>query len=137
MARTSTELPRLRPVHLRAVSGFLFVCLADEAPADIDELARAMEPRLAAYDLANTKVAFEKSIVEEGNWKLTMENNRVLPLRQLAPELTSSFIAVDFGFNLDELEGEEAEEVAAHLAKQKAKIAEWETLGFACARSST
>ena len=62
----------LLPVHLRTVSGFVFICLADEAPADIDELARVMEPRLAPYDLTNTKVVFEQSIVEEGNWKLTM-----------------------------------------------------------------
>ena len=121
----------LRPVHLRAVGGFLFVCLADEAPADIDELARVMEPRLAPYDLANTKVAFEKSIVEEGNWKLTMENNReCYHCASSHPELTSSFIAADFGFNLDELDAEEAEEAASHLAKRKVKLAEWEALGF-------
>lgn len=121
----------LRPVHLREIGGFLFVCLADEAPSNIDELARVMEPRLAPYDLVNTKVAFEKSIIEEGNWKLTIENNReCYHCAGSHPELGNSFIAADFGFNPDELEGEEVEEAAAHLAKRTVKLAEWEASGF-------
>ncbi len=122
----------LRPVHLRTVGGFVFICLADAAPADIDELARVMEPRLAPYELANTKVAFESSLVEQGNWKLTIENNReCYHCAGSHPELTSSFIAADFGFNPDELEAEEAAEVTAHLARRQAKFAEWEAQGFA------
>ena len=31
---------------------------------------------LAPHDLANSKVAFESTIVEKGNWKLVWENNR-------------------------------------------------------------
>ena len=29
----------LKPVHLRSIGGLLFICLAEEAPADIDALA--------------------------------------------------------------------------------------------------
>ena len=124
----------LLPVHLRVVGGLLFVCLAEEAPADIDELARVAEPRLAPYDLANTKVAFATSIVEEGNWKLTIENNReCYHCAGSHPELTSSFIAADFGYDPAALAPDEAAEVATHLANRAARHAAWEAQGFACA----
>ena len=122
----------LRPVELRSVGGLLFIWLADDTPAPIDELARVVEPRLAPYDLANTKVAFEQSIIEEGNWKLTMENNReCYHCASSHPELTSSFITVDFGFNPEELEDEEAAEAAAHLERRRTKLADWESAGYA------
>jgi Rieske 2Fe-2S family protein len=121
----------LRPVHLRAIGGLLFVCLAERAPAGIDRLAAAMEPRLAPYDLADTRVAFEMSIIEEGNWKLTMENNReCYHCAVCHPELTHSFIAADFGFDPDELDPDEAAEAAAHAERRRAQLAAWEALGF-------
>ena len=66
----------LKPVHLRSIAGLLFICLAEKAPDDIGELAAAIEPRLAPHDLRNAKVAAQIDLVEHGNWKLTMENNR-------------------------------------------------------------
>ncbi|WP_019970313.1 aromatic ring-hydroxylating dioxygenase subunit alpha [Mycobacterium sp. 141] len=66
----------LRPVHVRAIAGLVFICLAEEAPGDIEDFAAAVEPYLTPFDLRGAKVAHQTSIIEDGNWKLTMENNR-------------------------------------------------------------
>jgi Rieske 2Fe-2S family protein len=66
----------LKPVHLRTVGGLVFICLADEPPEDFEEVAAVIQPYLAPYRLHEAKVAHQSDIVEEGNWKLVMENNR-------------------------------------------------------------
>ncbi|GAB90911.1 aromatic ring-hydroxylating oxygenase subunit alpha [Gordonia rhizosphera] len=66
----------LRSVHVRTIAGLVFICLAEEAPSDIDEVAAVVEPYLAPHRLAEAKVAKQTDLVEDGNWKLTMENNR-------------------------------------------------------------
>jgi stachydrine N-demethylase len=65
----------LKPVHCRDLSGLIYICLAGDAP-DFDAFARTARPYLAAHELSEAKVAFESTIVEEGNWKLVWENNR-------------------------------------------------------------
>ncbi|MCG7575101.1 aromatic ring-hydroxylating dioxygenase subunit alpha [Phaeobacter sp. CNT1-3] len=65
----------LKTVHCRELAGLVYICLADEAP-DFDTFANIARPYLEAHDLGNAKVAFESSIVENGNWKLVWENNR-------------------------------------------------------------
>lgn len=65
----------LKPVHAESVGGWIFVCVADTAP-DFAAFRATIEPYFAPYDLTNAKVAFEYRIVEKGNWKLVMENNR-------------------------------------------------------------
>lgn len=65
----------LKPVHCETVAGYIFICLAATAPA-FDDFRQAVEPYMRPHDLDNAKVAFETSIVEKGNWKLVMENNR-------------------------------------------------------------
>lgn len=65
----------LKPVHAESVQGWIFVCVAAQAP-DFSGVRTMVEPYFAPYDLTNTKVAFESRIVEKGNWKLVMENNR-------------------------------------------------------------
>ncbi|WP_353472072.1 aromatic ring-hydroxylating dioxygenase subunit alpha [Salipiger sp. H15] len=65
----------LKPVHCREVSGLVYICLADDAP-DFDAFARMAEPYLAIHDLRDSKVAFQSTIIENGNWKLVWENNR-------------------------------------------------------------
>lgn len=65
----------LNPVHCRDVNGLVYICLAEVAPsfdAFVEEAARYLAP----HDLANSKVAYESTIVEKGNWKLVWENNR-------------------------------------------------------------
>ncbi|HET6470014.1 MAG TPA: aromatic ring-hydroxylating dioxygenase subunit alpha [Geminicoccaceae bacterium] len=65
----------LKPVHVGLVGGYVFVCLADQAP-DFEAFRRDVEPYMLPHDLENAKVAHVESIVERGNWKLVMENNR-------------------------------------------------------------
>ncbi|RYG91975.1 aromatic ring-hydroxylating dioxygenase subunit alpha [Loktanella sp. IMCC34160] len=65
----------LKPVHCRNLAGLIYICLADEAP-DFDIFADVARPYLAPHDLNDAKIAFESSIVENGNWKLVWENNR-------------------------------------------------------------
>lgn len=66
----------LKPVSVRTVAGLVMVCLSDEPPADIDEVAAVIEPYLAPYRLQDAKVAHQIDLIEEGNWKLVVENNR-------------------------------------------------------------
>ncbi|MGW3100581.1 aromatic ring-hydroxylating oxygenase subunit alpha [Streptomyces sp. NPDC001100] len=66
----------LRSVHARTVAGLVFICLAQKPPEDFDEVAARIEPYLAPHRLAEAKVATQIDLVENGNWKLTMENNR-------------------------------------------------------------
>jgi glycine betaine catabolism A len=65
----------LRPVHCETVAGYIFVCLGADAP-DFGPTRRHLEPYLAPHRLAEARVAFESTIIEEGNWKLVWENNR-------------------------------------------------------------
>ena len=66
----------LKPVHVRVVAGLVFVCLADEPPADFDDVVATASPYLLPHQLHRTKVAAQVDLVEEANWKLVMENNR-------------------------------------------------------------
>lgn len=121
----------LKPVRLKSVAGLLFVCLADEPPADIDALAEAMEPRLSPYGLRDAKVAFETDLVEDGNWKLTMENNReCYHCSANHPELCVSFISLDFGFDPETLSEEDRKLAAEHEALYARRTAEWEAEGY-------
>jgi Rieske 2Fe-2S family protein len=65
----------LKSVHCRNVAGMVYICLADEAP-EFEEFAAEAARYLAPHDLENSKVAFESTIIEKGNWKLVWENNR-------------------------------------------------------------
>lgn len=65
----------LRPVHVRTVAGTIYVCLADDPP-DFAPYAAAMEAQLAPHHLERAKLALEVDLVEQGNWKLVMENSR-------------------------------------------------------------
>ncbi len=66
----------LKPVHVRQLAGLIFVCLADEPPQDFEAMAVRMRPYLEPHGLAHAKVARQVDIIEHGNWKLTIENNR-------------------------------------------------------------
>ena len=65
----------LKPVHCESVGGYIFICLGPVAP-DFGPTRAMLEPYLAPHRLTETKVAFQSSIVEKGNWKLVWENNR-------------------------------------------------------------
>jgi glycine betaine catabolism A len=65
----------LKPLHCETVAGYIFVCLAAEAP-DFGPTRRHLEPYLLPHRLSEARVAFQSTIIEEGNWKLVWENNR-------------------------------------------------------------
>ncbi|MFT3689769.1 aromatic ring-hydroxylating oxygenase subunit alpha [Paenirhodobacter sp.] len=65
----------LKPVACREVGGMVFVCLNPEPPA-FDLLEEKLSAYLAPAGLKEAKVAFSSTIIEKGNWKLVMENNR-------------------------------------------------------------
>ncbi len=65
----------LNPVHCQEVNGLVYVCLADEAP-EFEDFAAETARYLAPHDLVNSKIAYESTIIEKGNWKLVWENNR-------------------------------------------------------------
>ncbi len=74
------ELPagqrQLKAVQLKTLEGLIFVCLSDEPPEDFDDMAQRLRPYLSPHALKDTKVARQVDIIEHGNWKLTIENNR-------------------------------------------------------------
>jgi Rieske 2Fe-2S family protein len=65
----------LKSVACESFAGYIFICLADE-PASFETFRDMALPYMAPHKLTDAKVAFESSIVEQGNWKLVMENNR-------------------------------------------------------------
>lgn len=89
----------LKPVHLQNLGGLLFICLADSPPADFDEFKAAMEPYILPHQISKTKVAAQIDIIEECNWKLTIENNReCYHCAANHPELTASIFEYGFGY---------------------------------------
>lgn len=65
----------LKSVACQSVAGYIFICLAKE-PADFAPFKAMMEPYFSPFKLEDTKVAYESTIYEKGNWKLVWENNR-------------------------------------------------------------
>ncbi len=121
----------LRPVALRSVAGLLFVCLADEPPADIDAMAAAIEPYVLPHRIAETRVAKQIDIVEHGNWKLTMENNReCYHCAANHPELTVPLFAYGFGFAPESLDENELALAARYDGMVDDLHARWEAAGL-------
>lgn len=65
----------LKTVHCAVAAGMVFVCLAETAP-DFSPVKAAADRYTAPHGMADLKVAFQSRIVENGNWKLVLENNR-------------------------------------------------------------
>lgn len=65
----------LKPVACEAAAGYIWISLAG-APADFAPQRRRLETYFGAHNLKDAKIAFESTIIENGNWKLVWENNR-------------------------------------------------------------
>jgi Rieske 2Fe-2S family protein len=65
----------LKPVHCQSIAGYVWICLFHEPP-DISPLRAMMEPYFLPHRLSEARVAYESTIIENGNWKLVWENNR-------------------------------------------------------------
>ncbi|MDN5762394.1 MAG: aromatic ring-hydroxylating dioxygenase subunit alpha [Microlunatus sp.] len=93
----------LKPVHVREVSGLIFISLAEQPPADFDDVAARITPYLVPHQLRRTKVAARVDIIEEANWKLVMENNRECYHCDAGhPELICTFFPT-YGYPEDEI----------------------------------
>ncbi len=121
----------LKPVHVRSVCGLIFVCLAAVPPADIDDMAERLEPYLVRHALCETKVAAQADLIEHGNWKITMENNRECYHCAVShPELTVSLFGHGFGF-APHSANPAKQAAACHYDALSARMkAEWEAQGF-------
>jgi Rieske 2Fe-2S family protein len=121
----------LKPVHFVSVGGLIYVCLSDNPPADVARLIETMEPRLAPYDIGNAKVAHQCDVIERGNWKLTIENNReCYHCVANHPELCLSFIDLDFGYDPESLGAADRDRAHRHHARFAQATADWEAAGY-------
>lgn len=121
------EFRSLTPVTVRVVGAHVMVCMSDTPPSDIDHLCEQMAARFAPYDLANAKIAHETEIIENGNWKLVIENNReCYHCAAGHPELNVSFLTLE---DYSETPEERAE---FEVLKAKCRITEqgWENEGL-------
>lgn len=93
----------LRQVAVRTLEGLVLICLAPSPPEDFDEVAARIGPYLAPHALAGTKVAAQVDLVEHGNWKIIMENNRECYHCEAGhPELTCTFFPT-YGYALEDI----------------------------------
>lgn len=121
----------LKPVHLRSLAGLLFICLAEDPPADFDDVARVMTPYLAPHDIAGCKVVHQSDLIEKGNWKLTMENNReCYHCAGNHPELTIPLFAYGFGFSPEEVDATELLQAQRYDRMVSDLGARWEADGL-------
>ena len=121
----------LKAVNFKLIAGLIYVCLSDNPPEDIVDLEQVMLDRLAPYDIRNAKIAHQVDVIEKGNWKLTIENNReCYHCSANHPELCVSFIGLDFGYDPESLSPEDRKEAEAHFAMYEERTKNWEAEGF-------
>lgn len=121
----------LKPVHLRSLEGMLFICLADEPPADFEDVAARIAPYIAPHRVRNTKIAYQSDLIEPGNWKLTIENNReCYHCDANHPELTVPLFAYGFGFAPEDMDPIDRENAERYEALRATSHAEWESMGL-------
>lgn len=124
----------LLPVAVRVVGAHILVCLSEDSPQDIDMLIAEMTARFAPYALQHSKIAHESEIIENGNWKLVIENNReCYHCAAGHPELTASFLPEDFGVCTDGMSAESLQALANYQEKNAAARQDWESQGHLCA----
>jgi Rieske 2Fe-2S family protein len=117
---------RLKPVHLKNLAGLLFVCLAEEPPDDFDDMARQMTPYLAPHALARARIARQIDLVEHGNWKLTIENNRECFHCGGHPELLNSLFHFLGDICADSLSAQERTIYRRYEESRALALASWE-----------
>ena len=120
---------RLKPVHVRVLSGLIFVCVADEPPGDFADMAAQLTPYLDPHTLPRTKVARQIDLVEEGNWKLTIENNRECFHCGGHPELLRSLFHFLGDFTEESLTDEERAAYKRYEVARDKALKSWERAG--------
>ncbi len=122
----------LKPVHVRSVAGLIFICLAAEAPADIDEMDRVMTPYLAPHDLRNMQNGglrrpHRKAATGSSRWRTTA-NAITAPANH--PELTIPLFAYGFGFAPGQMDETELAQAARYDNWSSNPHARWESCGI-------
>jgi Rieske 2Fe-2S family protein len=121
---------RLKSVHLRNLSGLLFVCVADDPPEDFADLTAQMIPYLAAHEVTRTKVAKQVDLIEHGNWKLTLENNRECFHCGGHPELLNSLFHFLGDISEESLSDEERTIYRRYENARELALASWNREGL-------
>lgn len=119
----------LKKVALKVASGLIFICLADEPPEDFTSAADVISPYIEPHDLSRTKVAVQLDLIEDGNWKLVMENNRECYHCDGHPELACSLFPT-FGYGNSEIPAHLQPAHDRYLLAQAALEAKCEELGL-------
>jgi glycine betaine catabolism A len=118
----------LKTVRVNNVAGLLFICLADEPPADFEQMRKEMEPYILPHRISDCKVAYEEDLIENGNWKFTMENNReCYHCKANHPELTVSLYEFGFGYQPSPENAQEVQEFRELIKREHAR---WESCGL-------
>ena len=124
-----TEL-QLGPVHLRQLAGLIFICLAEKPPEDFEDFAARMRPYLEPHGLAQAKVACQIDLVEHGNWKLTIENNRECFHCGGHPELLNSLFHFLGDVSADSLSEQERALYRRYEAARERAMSGWALAGL-------
>lgn len=119
----------LKRAHTRLIAGMMFVCLSNDPPQDIDDVASVIEPYLEPYGLAGTKVAFQQDLIEQGNWKLAVENNRECYHCDGHPELVCSIFPT-FGYSAETLPAYRQDAWDREVIAQREMIEKCEQIGL-------
>ena len=125
-----TQDLRLKPVHVRRLSGLIFVCLADEPPDDFADMQSQLSAYLDPHRLPQTKIALQTDLVEQGNWKLTMENNRECFHCGGHPELLRSLFHFLGDVSEESLSEEERTTYRRYELARERALANWERAGL-------
>jgi glycine betaine catabolism A len=121
---------RLKPVHLRVLAGLIFVCLAEEPPDDFEEMATKLSGYLEPHGLSRTKIARQVDLIEAGNWKLAIENNRECFHCGGHPELLRSLFHFIGDFSEESLSPEERTSYGRYGAARERALQSWERAGL-------
>ncbi|SIR09063.1 Ring hydroxylating alpha subunit (catalytic domain) [Aromatoleum tolulyticum] len=118
----------LKRVHVESVAGLIFVCLAENPPQDFAQMREAMERYVGPHRLTDCKIAVQDEIVEAGNWKLVMENNReCYHCVSNHPELTISLYEYGFGYQPSPSNMEQVQAFRDLIGREHAR---WEAAGL-------
>ena len=118
----------LKPVHLGNIAGLIFICLSDNPPEDFADLKAIMTPYIAPHQLQNCKIAYQEDLIEHGNWKLTMENNReCYHCATNHPELLKSMYEFGFGYQPSPANSHKIDEFNVEIEKDRVR---WEACGL-------
>ena len=119
----------LNPINVKVIGGLIYVCLNSPAPDDIENVSNLLTPYLAPYEVAKTKIACQKDIIEACNWKLVIENNReCLHCETNHPELLVPLYSSGFGKGFDKDHIQPSEQAFQETLREKER--EWEGLGL-------